>query len=339
MTPLGKVSASELVNMAKQIKYGQIGVSHPHAGKIEVYRRSEDYEVVGVVEPDAAIRKEAEQSAAYQGLTWMSQEELLNTPGLAVVGVETRVEDSLAVAEACLAAGMHIHLDKPAGESLPHFRRVLDAASRQHLAVQMGYMYRYSPAVVLLREFLAKGWLGEPFEVHAVMGKLVDGRGRRQLAPYRGGTMFELGCHLVDLVVGVLGPPEEVHAFGRHSSEVEDGLVDNMLAVFEYPRAAATLQSSINEVEGFARRHLVVCGSEGTMHIQPLDDPRARVAFRTRRGDFTAGYQEVSFGKYTRYVDDAADLARIVRHEKDADFSYEHDYEVQKAVLLASGRV
>ena len=36
------------------------------------------------------------------------------------------------------------------------------------------------------------------------------------------------------------------------------------------------------------------------------------------------------------YVDDAADLAKIVRQEKDSDFSYEHDFAVQRTVLQAS---
>ena len=42
------------------------------------------------------------------------------------------------------------------------------------------------------------------------------------------------------------------------------------------------------------------------------------------------------FSKYVRYIDDAADMARIIRGEQDADFSYEHDYQVQKTLLLAS---
>ncbi|MBX3748912.1 MAG: gfo/Idh/MocA family oxidoreductase, partial [Opitutaceae bacterium] len=115
------------------------------------------------------------------------------------------------------------------------------------------------------------------------------------------------------------------------------GLMDNMLAVLEYPRATATVRTSIVEVEGGARRHLALCGTEGTFHIQPLDDPKAQIAFSQQRGRFKQGYQDVTFLKYTRYVADAADLAKIVRHEKDADFSYEHDLAVQRTVLLASG--
>lgn len=320
-----------------KIKLGQIGVGHAHASKIRVYRESEDFEVVGIVESDPDLRRRAEESPAFRGLKWMTQEELLNEPGLQVVGVETRVRDLLATAEACIDAGKHIHLDKPAGESLLQFKRILDAAARKHLLVQMGYMYRYSPAFVMLRDFLKKGWLGEPFEIHTVMSKQMSADARKPLTEYTGGTMFELGCHLVDLVVGVLGRPDGVDAYPQHASAIDDALADNMLAVLSYPRALATVKSSVMEVEGFARRHFVVCGTEGTFHIQPLDAPAARVALSTSRGKYRKGYQDVAFPKYVRYVDDAADMARIIRGEKDPDFSYEHDFIVQETVLKASG--
>ena len=167
------------------IKVGQIGVGHAHATKLSVFRRSPDYEVVGIVEPDAELRARAESQPAFKGLPWMTQEQLLNTAGLQLVLVETRVRDLLAAAESCVAAGKHVHLDKPAGESLPHYRRILEEASRQKLLVQMGYMYRYNPAVVLLRQFLADGWLGDMFEVHAVMSKVISPEGRRPHRPTR----------------------------------------------------------------------------------------------------------------------------------------------------------
>ena len=87
-----------------------------------------------------------------------------------------------------------------------------------------------------------------------------------------------------------------------------------------------------------ARRHLVLCGTAGTFHLQPLDDPAARVAFAARQGPYQKGYQEIAYPKYERYVDDAADLARIIRHEKEPDFSYAHDLAVQTALLTACGQ-
>ena len=320
-----------------KIKYGQIGVGHAHANKIKAYRDSSDYDVVGVAEANPTLRQAAQSSDLYADLRFMSEDQLLNTPGLQVVGVETKVRDALTTAQHCIDAGVHIHLDKPAGDSLPRFRKLLDAAARQHLVVQMGYMYRYNPAVVLLREILSKGWLGDVFEIHTVMSKLSGESARNEIAEFQGGTMFELGCHIIDLVHGVLGAPDKIHAYPRHSATFDDDLQDNMLAVFEYPKATATVRTSVNEVEGFARRHFVVVGTKGTMHIQPLDNPKAQLALSQPRGKYSKGYQDLEFPRYSRYIDDAADLAKIVRHEKDADFSYEHDYEVQRSVLLASG--
>ena len=338
--PVASALASERAKGAEskeRIKIGQIGVGHAHASKLGVYRQSPDYDVVGIVEPDAALRERAKNSDPYKDLKWMAQEELLNVPGLRAVLVETRVRDLLNTAEACIAAGKHVHLDKPAGDSLPQYRALLEAAAKKKLMVQMGYMFRYNPAVVLLRDFLKRGWLGEVFEVHTVMSKVVAPAERRKLAEFPGGIMFELGCHVIDLVVGILGKPTAIHAHVRHSSPLDDSLQDNMLAVLEYPKATATVKSSALEVDGGSRRHLVVCGSEGTFHIQPLDNPAARIALSKPRGEYRQGYQDVSFPKYSRYVGDAADMARIIRGEKQADFSYEHDLTVQEAVLRASG--
>jgi len=341
-------TAAAQTSPPKRIKIGQIGVGHAHASKLGVYRTSPDYEVVGIVEPDPLLREKAKSTDPFKDLPWMTQEQLLNLPGLEAVLVETQVRDLLNTAEACVMAGKHIHLDKPAGESLSQFRRILQAAQRQKLLVQMGYMYRYNPGVVLLREFVDRGWLGDIFEVHTVMSKVVASADRVRFAEYRGGILFELGCHVLDTVIKLLGKPAGVTAFAKHTSRIDDKLQDNMLAVLNYDRAIATVKSTALEVDGFEGRRLTVCGTEGTFHIQPLDNPKGRVALTqpreasrslpsNRDAGWKKGYQDVSLPKYTRYVDDAADMAKILRGEKPSDFSYEHDLVVQETLLAACG--
>lgn len=321
-----------------KIKIGQIGVGHGHATKLGVYRKSPVYEVVGIVEPNDALREKARNHPAFQGVPWMTREELLQTPGLQVVLIETEVKDLLDNAEACVDAGKHIHLDKPAGASLTQFQRIQANAAKQNLMIQMGYMFRYNPGILLLNDLLQKGWLGEIFEVHAVMGKVVPPEDRKDLAQFTGGIMFELGGHVMDLVIGILGKPDRVTGYNRRTSQSErDGLFDNMLAVLEYPKAVATVKSAAVEVEGFARRQLTVCGTEGTLHIQPLDNPSARLALSKPRGEYSAGYQDVTFPKFVRYIADAADMASCLRGEKKFGFSFEHDLTVQTALLQASG--
>ena len=110
-----------------------------------------------------------------------------------------------------------------------------------------------------------------------------------------------------------------------------------MLAVCTYPRAVATIKSSALEVEGFDRRHFVVCGTEGTFHIQPLDRPAVRLALTQPRGNYSTEYQTIELPPYVRYVADARDFAQIIRGEKAADWTTAHDLAVQDTLLQACG--
>ena len=320
-----------------KIKYGQIGVGHAHAGKMSVYRESDEFEVVGVVEPDPELRRRAQNSGVYKDLKWMTQEQLLNAPGIEVIGVETRVRDLLDTAETCVAAGKHIHIDKPAGESLPQFKRILDTAASKHLLVQMGYMYRYNPAFRFVFEAVREGWLGEVFEIHTEMSKTLGPESRKTIAAYPGGSMFELGCHVIDPLVYMMGPPTAVTGYVRRSGAYPDGLADNMLAVLEYPRATATVRSAVIEVEGSRRRQFVVCGDRGTVVIQPLEPPRLQLTLREPRGEYRKGTQIVELAEAPgRYDGTWLDFARVIRGEKPSDFSHAHDLAVQRAILQAS---
>ncbi len=321
----------------KKIRIAQIGTGHGHATKVSVYRESPDYEVVGISEPNAELRRRAESVKAYQGLPWLSVDELLAIDDLDAVLIETHVRDLLNMAELCVERGKHIHLDKPAGARLPQFNRILDTARRQKLVVQLGYMYRYNPGFLLLRQFLSEGWLGEIFEIDAVMSKVLDPASRLELAEFSGGTMFELGCHLIDMVVALMGKPQSITSILQHSGQFDDSLNDNCLAIFTWPRANAVIRSSGVEIDGGRRRHFVVCGTEGTFEFRPLDNPQVTVSFSKARGPYKAGTQTITLPKFSRYVADADDMARIIRGEKSSDFPLEHELLVQTVMLEAAG--
>lgn len=329
----------------KPLRYLQVGIGHPHANKMSVYRESDDWEVVGLVEEDPELREQAKKNDLYRDLPIYSLEEGLGLEGLDAVGIETEVRDLLRYAEAAVDAGYSIHLDKPAGDSMDQYRRIMAKADQAGLVVQMGYMYRFNPAVQLLHRMLDAGWLGEIFETHAVMSKVMPPSSRQVIDEFAGGTMFELGCHIIDLTVGVLGKPDRVVPYPKRVVDSpEDTLLDNMLAVFEYPKTTATVRSTAVEVEGFARRHFTVCGTKGTVHIQPLDRPSMRLSLSEERqfsGEdkgYRKGVQEIAFDPpYRRYVGDAADFAATLRGEKENSFPSGHDLAVQEAVLAASG--
>jgi len=334
----------------RRIKIGQIGTGHEHAsGKMATFLKlSDHYEVVGIAEPDPALRERHRNTSLYKNLPWMTEEELLKIEGLQAVAVEVDSDDDriMDIASRCINAGMHIHLDKPGGESFSKFKKVLDEAGRRNLTVQLGYMYRNNPAVQFCRNAVQQGWLGQVFEVHCVMSKFSGVSYRKYLSQFRGGTMFIYACHLIDLVVGLLGKPDRIVPFMRQTRSDAGEMCDNGLIVFEYPQTTATIRTSSLEVEGFKRRQLVVCGDEGTIDIRPLEIYQIRppqplklqLALSKARDSFKKGYQEVTFPSVpARYDDQLIELAQIIRGERENPYPLEHELIVQECLLEACG--
>ncbi len=334
----------------KKIKIGQIGIGHNHGSeKMNTLRRlSHLYEVVGVVEDDPAWREKRSGLKAYENLPWFTEEELFQIPGLEAVAVETEDPELVRTARRCAERGLHIHMDKPGGETLPPFKELLDEYQRKNLAVQLGYMYRNNPAVEFCFKAARAGWLGDIFEVHAVMSRYDGDEYRNWLKKFPGGVMYIFGGHLIDLVISLLGRPDKVTAFQR--STRNDGLFDNGLAVMEYPRATATIRTTVTEVDGMKHRRLIVCGTRGSVEVCPLEYTggnyavaplQVRLTLLEGNDEYPAGTHEVAVPLMSegRYGLQLIELARIIRGEIANPYPPEHEFLVQEALLAAAGYV
>lgn len=327
-----------------RIKIGQIGIGHEHAsGKMESLRRlPELYEVVGVVEePDP----DWPSPGAYDGIERMTEEQLLDAPGLQAIAVESNNVDLVATATRCMERGLHMHMDKPGGEAMEPFRQLMEGCRARGLAIQLGYMYRTNPAIQFCFRALRDGWLGEVFEVHTVMSRHDGDHYRGFLSRFPGGAMYNFGSHLIDLVVALLGRPDNVTSFLKATRD--DGLMDNGLAVLEYPRATATVRASIAEVDGMRHRRLIICGTRGSAEVYPLEHPwdrysrdplHVRLTLLESNADYPAGTHVVDVGVMDgRYEAQLIELARVIRGEIESPFTYEHDLHVQETLLAAAG--
>jgi predicted dehydrogenase len=328
----------------KPIKIAQLGVGHEHAsGTMDALRRLTGfYEVVGVCGEDDPNQL---ASRTYQGIPHMTKEELLSTPGLQAVAVEPTNRDLVAAAMPCMERGLHMRMDKPGGETMEPFRTLIEGCRSRGLAFQIGYMYRTNPAILFCFRALREGWLGEVFEVHTVMSRYDGDAYRKYLAQFAGGAMYNFGSHLVDLVVAMLGRPQNVVAFQKATRD--DGLMDNGLAVLEYPRATATIRTTVVEVDGMRHRRLIVCGTKGTVEICPLEQPwdrqtldplHVRLTLLEDNAEYAAGTHLVDVGVMNyRYDDQLIELARVIAGEMESSFGYDHDLTVQETLLAAAG--
>lgn len=334
---------------SRPIRIGQIGIGHNHAqGNMESLRQlPELFEIVGVAESDPVWLERRRNLACYAGLRWMTEDELLATPGLEAVAVEKDGFDLIPAALRGAERGLHLHLDKPGGESLAAFQRLVQTCEQRGLALQLAYAYRYNPAIRFALQAARSGWLGDLFEVHAVMSRYDGDKDdyRRWLAQFKGGAMYVFAGYLVDLAVSLLGRPDHVTPFLKQTRN--DGLIDNGLAVLEYARATATLRVSVEEVDGMRHRRLIVCGTRGTVEISPLEWPHdryhtdplsCRLTLKHAVPGFAAGTHRVDCGIMgDRYVPQLREFAQIIRGARSNPFDYRHEMLVQEVLLQAAG--
>jgi len=320
-------STAFATSASSRLRIGQIGTEHAHAaGKMAAIRSLTDiWDVVGVT-----------GTKSYEGVKSMSVDELLAVPDLKAVAVETTIEASCEMARRCIEAGKHVHLDKPGALNHEEFKAMRLEAEKRGLTVQMGYMLRYNPAFELLFQAVREGWLGEITEVDAAMGKLADPGTRKKIGGLEGGGLFELGCHIIDAAMTILGKPASVTAFSTPAGS--DGVKDNQTAVLQYAKATAVIRYNHTDPFGGPRRRFNVTGTEGTFEIVPLESGKVNLSLTKARGTYKKGTQSFQLNvPKDRYAAEFTDLAKIVRGEKKFAWDAAHDIAVHETVLRASG--
>ena len=183
------------------IKIGQIGIGHNHgeAKMITVKKFPELFEVVGFAEENEEWLEKRGNLECYKGLKRYSVDELIEKCDALLI--ETDVWNLTEIAQKCIDAGKHVHIDKPASGTLQEYKKMLDTARDKNLIVQLAYMYRYNPAIQKAFQLISEGKLGEIYSINAEMSTFHSPKYREWLTNFGGGIMYILGCHLIDLVV------------------------------------------------------------------------------------------------------------------------------------------
>lgn len=326
------------MELQKKIKIGQIGIGHNHgSAKMKAVRHfPELFEVIGYSEENEEWIKKRGGLNDYKGIPRLSKDEIIEKSD--AILVETDVWDLTKTAQLCIDAGKHIHMDKPASGTLAEYKKLLDDAERKNLTVQLGYMYRYNPAIMKAVELAKSGELGKIYSINAEMSTCHGVEYKKWLTNFKGGIMYILGSHLVDLIVYLLGEPENITSFMKHTGLDGINFADNTQAILEYGNSLARINVSSVEMNGWGRRQFVVSGSKGTVEIKPIENVTC----------MTYAYPKVSVNPYEDQKDvlDIRDIPKSQRYdtmmqdfygyimgEKTNPYTYKHEYTVQKVLL------
>jgi len=268
---------------------------------------------------------------------------MLDDPAIIAVASEGRNAESLDQTEQLVEAGKHVWYDKPAGDNWQQWQRVVHKAREKKLLVQLGYMFRYHRGFQQLTQWARSGFLGEVFSVRAHMSTCLTEPARRIISVHVGGIFYDLGGHMLDQVVWMLGRPKKVAAFLRNDSGRMPAFKDNTLGVFEFDKALAFIDIAAMEAPPMARR-FEVYGSRGSaILVEPFEPGRMiRVCLEEVQPGYQKGEQCVHIPPQDRqvlYEQELAAFLATIEGKQAPDRSYEHELLVQETLLRATGGI
>ncbi len=334
----------------KPLRIVLLGVEHDHALPTfySLMRCTDVFELVAVADKSVAHAKEKCPGAPL----YLTVEELLDRADelhIEAAAVECEEELATAYANICIEKGWHLHLDKPGSAGYDSFCRMVDAAREKKLVLQMGYMYRYNPVVQRALARVRAGELGEIYATEAHMSVRHDKAKREWLGKYKGGMMYFLGCHLIDLAVLFRGEPLDVIPYTTASGTEGVKAEDYGFTVLHYANGPSFVKSCAAEYGGFGRRQFVICGTKGSIEIKPFEahSPHSSVpgaAQYTCYRENTEGDGKSPWANadpalrcddFERYDVMMRPFAAYVRGEEENPYTYDYEKQVFRTLMRA----
>ena len=201
------------------LRVGVIGAGWPGERHAEGYLASGLAQVVAVSDLEPARR--AAFAAEYAVLrSYADYNDLLADPEVEAVSVALPNFLHAPATIAALEAGKHVLCEKPPAVTLAEARAMAATAERQGLVLAFAHQRRFNPSSEALRLRLAAGALGEVYQSRAVWTRtwgVPQGVGGWFTDPARagGGSLIDIGIHVMDLGWFLMGCPAPVSVSGQ----------------------------------------------------------------------------------------------------------------------------
>ena len=334
----------------KKIRIAQIGMNrYSHSGEIFYTLKNlpNIFELVGYALVEDERETCAKKFSVLEGYPELTLEEILNDPTIEAVAIETDEIHLNKYTQMAIDHGKHIHMEKPGSQDLASFERLIESARKSGKVFHIGYMYRYNPFIADAIKRAQEGEFGSIYSVEAHMSRLDGKAGREWFGTFKGGMMFYLGCHLIDLVLQIQGMPEKIIPLNTATGIDGVNTEDLGFAVLKYPNAVSVVRMGGTEIGGPDRRQLVICGSKGTVEIRPLEGSAKEYGkymqrakkIETKRSAFD-GKAIAAFSEshpFQRYTAMMESFAAMVRGEKENPYTLDYELQLFKVILRCCG--
>jgi predicted dehydrogenase len=265
-----------------RLRFGLIG-----CGDIAEKRVARALRDSPVAELVAVASARAERAAAFAARHQVARSypdwhELLHDTELDAVYLATPVRQHAEQAIAAAEAGKHVLCEKPMALDVSACERMLAAARHAKVRLGVAYYRHHYPVVRRLRELVEGGALGRIVLAQATACERFDppaGHPRAWLldaSQSGGGPMFDFGCHRIELLLDLLGPPAWVRGFLSNVAFRERGVEDTCVAQMGFESGASAVLS-VSHAALEPQDSFTLLGSKGSAHVAPLNGGGLRI--------------------------------------------------------------
>lgn len=233
------------------LKIGIVGTGNIADAHITGYLEfPEECEIVALNDLSPEVAAAKKEKFGLTGAKVFESPEELFASGLDLVSITTPPKSHASLTVSALDAGINVLVEKPMAPSLEECDLMLAAQVRSGKILSVVAQNRFRDDMATLKEAIDSGLIG------AVSSVRVDSLWWRGLSYYDlwwrgtwesegGGCTLNHAIHHIDLLLWLLGKPEQVVSMITNAQHNNAEVEDLSVAIFRYGRALAQLTSSV----------------------------------------------------------------------------------------------
>ncbi len=202
--------------MSNPLKVGVIGVGGIAGTHFPGWKASEHAELVALADP---VEPVLERVAKTQEITktYVKPEDLIADPDIDLIDICTPSAYHAPLAIAALEAGKHVICEKPLAPTPQDINQMIEARDKSGKYLMTAQHFRFQNDTIALKREIDTGVLGDVYHARSWML-------RRNWTPVRpgfiykknsgGGPCIDIGVHILDLTLWMMGHPKPVAVSG-----------------------------------------------------------------------------------------------------------------------------
>lgn len=284
------LASIKLTSQSKPLEVGVIGLTHTHVHWIFNSDTREEFEIVGIVEPNKELaQRYATQYDFPMDIVYDTIEEMISSEKPQAVTAFGNIYDHLEIVENCAPYGIHVMVEKPLAVNLKHAHKMQALAQKHGIYLLTNYETTWYPTNHKAYDLIqADTIIGELRKVivrdgHKGPKKIgIDKEFLEWLTDPElngGGAIIDFGCYGANLLTWIMKGerPNKVTAITTQlQAQNNPDVDDEAIILLEYDNVVGIIQASWNWPIG--RKDMEIYGLKGVIYSDNRNDLRIRIA-------------------------------------------------------------